>query len=249
MELILTTSTVKYFFGLILNYIWSFFLTCFIFFTWDLCWLSSFLLNKTIDVLLYVDRLDAYRVDNLDKLVSKAITDSFGKGIWKKAIITLTHAQFSPPDDLPYDEFSSRRSEALLKVVKAGARIKKDASQVYCCISVIDFCNMCIHSVSQIWFKGLSSSRNQFTWVFADRHWISCVCVCLHILEQFISLKENISCNCAIYIVLCLIGAICWLTLLLMKKFTFGFFPFYYLEGFCHSCCFGWEQCEMQEER
>ncbi|XP_054803587.1 translocase of chloroplast 34-like [Prosopis cineraria] len=91
--------------------------------------IKSFLLNKTIDVLLYVDRLDAYRVDNLDKLVSKAITDSFGKGIWKKAIIALTHAQFSPPDELPYDEFSSRRSEALLKVVKLGSRIKKDVSQ------------------------------------------------------------------------------------------------------------------------
>ncbi|CAL0323333.1 unnamed protein product [Lupinus luteus] len=91
--------------------------------------IKRFLLNKTIDVLLYVDRLDAYRVDNLDKLVAKAITDSFGKGIWNKAIIALTHAQFSPPDGLPYDEFVSKRSEALLKVVRSGAHIKKDALQ------------------------------------------------------------------------------------------------------------------------
>ncbi|OIV90009.1 hypothetical protein TanjilG_00310 [Lupinus angustifolius] len=91
--------------------------------------IKRFLLNKTIDVLLYVDRLDAYRVDNLDKLVAKAITDSFGKGIWNKAIIALTHAQFSPPDGLPYDEFVSKRSEALLKVVRAGAHIKKDVAQ------------------------------------------------------------------------------------------------------------------------
>ncbi|KAK4382921.1 Translocase of chloroplast [Sesamum angolense] len=40
---------------------------------------TRFLLNKTIDVLLYVDRLDSYRVDNLDKQIVKAITDSFGK--------------------------------------------------------------------------------------------------------------------------------------------------------------------------
>ncbi|XP_061355993.1 translocase of chloroplast 34 [Gastrolobium bilobum] len=91
--------------------------------------IKRFLLNKTIDVLLYVDRLDAYRVDNLDRLVAKAITDSFGKGIWNKAIIALTHAQFSPPDGLPYDEFFSKRSEALLKAVKSGARIKKEAFQ------------------------------------------------------------------------------------------------------------------------
>ncbi|KAF7801396.1 Translocase of chloroplast 34 [Senna tora] len=91
--------------------------------------IKSFLLNKTIDVLLYVDRLDVYRVDNLDKLVAKAITDSFGKGIWSKALIALTHAQFSPPDGLPYDEFFSKRSEALLKVIRSGARLKKDDSQ------------------------------------------------------------------------------------------------------------------------
>jgi len=70
--------------------------------------LSSSLLNKTIDVLLYVDRLDAYRVDNLDKQVVKAITDSFGKGIWNRAFIVLTHAQLSPPDGLPYEDFYSK---------------------------------------------------------------------------------------------------------------------------------------------
>ncbi|KAG5041884.1 hypothetical protein JHK87_005799 [Glycine soja] len=84
---------------------------------------------QTIDVLLYVDRLDVYRVDNLDKVVAKAITDSFGKGIWSKTILALTHAQFSPPDGLPYDEFFSQRSESLLKVLRSGARIKKEAFQ------------------------------------------------------------------------------------------------------------------------
>ncbi|KAK1304604.1 Translocase of chloroplast 34 [Acorus calamus] len=42
--------------------------------------IKRFLLNKTIDILLYVERLDSYRVDNLDRQVIKAITDSFGKG-------------------------------------------------------------------------------------------------------------------------------------------------------------------------
>lgn len=108
-------------------------------FVWVESGLFSFLLNKTIDVLLYVDRLDAYRVDNLDKLVAKAITDSFGKAIWNRAIVALTHAQFSPPDGLPYEEFFSKRSEALLKVVRSGARIKKDASQVFISIASVLF--------------------------------------------------------------------------------------------------------------
>ncbi|XP_016485793.1 translocase of chloroplast 34 [Nicotiana tabacum] len=87
--------------------------------------IKRFLLNKTIDVLLYVDRLDTYRVDNLDRQIVKAITDSFGKEIWRRALVVLTHAQVSPPDGLSYDEFTSRRSEALLKIVRLGARIRK----------------------------------------------------------------------------------------------------------------------------
>ncbi|XP_073282360.1 translocase of chloroplast 34-like isoform X1 [Primulina huaijiensis] len=93
--------------------------------------LGRFLLNKRIDALLYVDRLDAYRVDNLDKQVVKAITDSFGKEIWHKALVVLTHAQLSPPDALSYEEFFSRRSESLLKCVRQGAQISKKNAQSY----------------------------------------------------------------------------------------------------------------------
>lgn len=87
--------------------------------------MSRFLLNKTIDVLLYVDRLDTYRVDNLDKLIVNAITESFGKEIWRKGIVVLTHAQLTPPDCLGYDVFFANRSEALLKVVESGAQFKR----------------------------------------------------------------------------------------------------------------------------
>ncbi|KAL4574938.1 hypothetical protein LXL04_021778 [Taraxacum kok-saghyz] len=91
--------------------------------------IKRFLLNKTIDVLLYVDRLDAYRVDNLDKQIVKAITESFGKEIWSKGMVVLTHAQLTPPDCLSYDDFFGKRSEALLKVVESGGRLKKSGIQ------------------------------------------------------------------------------------------------------------------------
>ncbi|KAH8517084.1 hypothetical protein Peur_048311 [Populus x canadensis] len=87
--------------------------------------IKRFLLNKTIHVLLYVDRLDAYRVDDLDKQIIGAISDSFGKEIWSKSLLVLTHAQLCPPDDLSYDVFCARRSEAVLKTVRMGARIRK----------------------------------------------------------------------------------------------------------------------------
>ncbi|CAA3017273.1 translocase of chloroplast 34, chloroplastic isoform X2 [Olea europaea subsp. europaea] len=92
--------------------------------------IKRFLLNKTIDVLLYVDRLDLYRVDNLDKQVVKAIKYSFSKEIWRKGIVALTHAQFSPPDGLNYEEFFSKRTESLMKVVRQGSRISKKEIQV-----------------------------------------------------------------------------------------------------------------------
>lgn len=87
-------------------------------------------MNKTIDVLLYVDRLDAYRVDDLDKQIIKAITTSFGKDIWRRSLLVLTHAQLCPPDELNYDVYTSRRSEALLKTIRLGARLRKADVQV-----------------------------------------------------------------------------------------------------------------------
>ncbi|KAJ8510353.1 hypothetical protein OPV22_000787 [Ensete ventricosum] len=91
--------------------------------------IKRFLLNKTIDVLLYVDRLDAYRMDSLDRQVVKAITDTFGKRIWQRSMVVLTHAQLSPPDGLNYDDFFAKRSEALMRYVRLGARIRKQEFQ------------------------------------------------------------------------------------------------------------------------
>lgn len=102
--------------------------------------MNSFLLNKTIDVLLYVDRLDAYRVDNLDKQVIRAIADNFGQSIWERGVVVLTHAQLSPPDGLSYEEFCSKRSEALLKVLRVAARIMRKAFMVCFFHSCLSFC-------------------------------------------------------------------------------------------------------------
>lgn len=87
--------------------------------------IKGFLVNRTIDVLLYVDRLDVYRVDELDKQVVIAITQTFGKEIWCKTLLVLTHAQFSPPDELSYETFSSKRSDSLLKTIRAGSKMRK----------------------------------------------------------------------------------------------------------------------------
>lgn len=89
-----------------------------------------FLLNKTIDVVLYVDRLDGYRVDNLDKQVIRALARSFGPNFWRIAIIVLTHAQLSPPDGGEYSEFVEKRSAALQTAIRHEAGLKKSEKEV-----------------------------------------------------------------------------------------------------------------------
>lgn len=87
--------------------------------------IKRFLLEKTIDVLLYVDRLDTYRMDTLDEQVIRAITSSFGKAIWRRTLVVLTHAQLSPPDGIDYNDFLARRSDSLLRYIRSGAGIGK----------------------------------------------------------------------------------------------------------------------------
>ncbi|CAM6065019.1 unnamed protein product [Sphagnum tenellum] len=92
--------------------------------------IRRFLLNKTIDVMLYVDRLDGYRVDNLDKQVIRAITQSFGSQIWRIGVVVLTHAQFSPADGVEYLDFVSKRSAALQAVIQEAAGLKRSEKEV-----------------------------------------------------------------------------------------------------------------------
>ncbi len=76
--------------------------------------IRRFLLNKTIDVLLYVDQLDCYHVGNL---VIRAITQMFGE-TQRIAILILTHAQLLLADHgVEYLDFVLKRSAALQGVI------------------------------------------------------------------------------------------------------------------------------------
>lgn len=82
-----------------------------------------------------MDRLDAYRMDTLDEQVIRAITNSFGKDIWRRSLVVLTHAQLSPPDGIDYNDFFTRRSEALLQYIRSGAGInKREYGVMHVCI-------------------------------------------------------------------------------------------------------------------
>lgn len=83
-----------------------------------------FLVGRKIDCVLYVDRLDAYRVDTIDRLVIRAITQAFGKQIWSRAVVALTHAQMQPSDGRSYVDYVAARSLHLTQLIrKEGAPV------------------------------------------------------------------------------------------------------------------------------
>lgn len=72
-----------------------------------------------IDVVLYCDRLDLYRVEPLDRRIIRSISEQFSRSIWQKAVIVLSHGQLSmPPPGTTYESFSDRRVGLLRKAVR-----------------------------------------------------------------------------------------------------------------------------------
>lgn len=85
--------------------------------------IARFCLGKTINAVLYVDRLDAYRIDCLDRQIIKAITSTFGSKIWDITSVVLTHANIpSPSNGKTYDEFVEARSEKVRDLIRREGR-------------------------------------------------------------------------------------------------------------------------------
>lgn len=82
-----------------------------------------YLLGKTINVVLYVDRLDGPREDKVDVKISRAISQAFGPQIWPHVIVVFTHAEIHL-EDVTYSEFVSRRSAALRNIILKESRFK-----------------------------------------------------------------------------------------------------------------------------
>jgi len=50
-----------------------------------------------VDVVLYLDRLDFYRVERTDQEIMSAITNTLGPKIWRNTIIGLSHGKAVAP--------------------------------------------------------------------------------------------------------------------------------------------------------
>uniref|UniRef100_A0A7S0R593 AIG1-type G domain-containing protein n=1 Tax=Chlamydomonas leiostraca TaxID=1034604 RepID=A0A7S0R593_9CHLO len=83
--------------------------------------IADYIKGQPIDCVLYCDRLDLYRVDALDRSIIRAVTDVFGRGIWKKTVLVLTHGNLvQTPPGTDYDSFADRRVKALRKAICGG---------------------------------------------------------------------------------------------------------------------------------
>ncbi|KAG2437622.1 hypothetical protein HYH02_011261 [Chlamydomonas schloesseri] len=72
-----------------------------------------------IDVVLYCDRLDLYRVDPLDKAIIDAISQTFGRGIWRRTVVALSHANLvQTPPGTDYDSFVNGR----IRLIRGAVR-------------------------------------------------------------------------------------------------------------------------------
>ncbi|XP_024366081.1 translocase of chloroplast 34 isoform X1 [Physcomitrium patens] len=102
--------------------------------------IRRYLLGKTINVVLYVDRLDGPREDKVDVKISRAISQAFGPQIWPHVIVVFTHAEIHL-EDVTYSEFVSRRSAALRNIILKESRFKTVNTKVP--FVLVENCSRC----------------------------------------------------------------------------------------------------------
>lgn len=59
--------------------------------------IAKVLKDRPVDVVLYLDRLDVYRVEHTDQDIMSALSNTLGPQIWKNAVIGLTHGKAVAP--------------------------------------------------------------------------------------------------------------------------------------------------------
>lgn len=77
--------------------------------------------GRSVDAVFLFERMDVYRVEPIDHQVFRAVTDHFGRDIWKRTVLCLSRAGiYSPPDGLSYDDFVSKRVDAVQAAIRSA---------------------------------------------------------------------------------------------------------------------------------
>jgi hypothetical protein len=78
--------------------------------------------DREVHAIVYMDRLDEWRVTNGDRAAFRALADTFGAEMWERTVIGLSHGQLSPPNGMPYDDFVAKRAAALRAAIRDELR-------------------------------------------------------------------------------------------------------------------------------
>lgn len=101
--------------------------------------LGEFVSDKVIDAVLYVDRLDTYRLQTTDTQIMEALTTRFGPHVWDITTFVLTHGNVPPPSGLSYEQFVARRHD----ILKAAVREVAPASTAEVPLAVVENGSRC----------------------------------------------------------------------------------------------------------
>lgn len=80
--------------------------------------LRAALNGRKVDAFIFTDRLDTWRVDNSDRAIFTALAENFGAELWERTVLGFSHAQTTPPDGKPYEEFVNARVEQYRKAIR-----------------------------------------------------------------------------------------------------------------------------------
>jgi len=74
--------------------------------------------DRKVDAVVYMDRLDAWRVDNSDRAIFRALAENFGMDIWERMVLGFSHGQLSPSNGMPYEQYVAGRAEAMRSAIR-----------------------------------------------------------------------------------------------------------------------------------
>jgi len=86
--------------------------------------------DREVHAVVYMDRLDSWRVDNSDRAIFRALKEHFGMGFWERTVIGFSHGQLSPPNGMPYADFVAGRVAEVRVAMRKTLRAPKLALPV-----------------------------------------------------------------------------------------------------------------------
>lgn len=102
--------------------------------------ICGFLEDKEVDAILYVDRLDTYRMQTVDEQIVETLTARFGPLLWNLAMIVLTHGNVPTPAGMTYGPFVEQRANQFRDVIK---RIAPEAANASLPVAVVENGSRC----------------------------------------------------------------------------------------------------------